>query len=83
MDRIPIYIKETGQETTAKLKLEGIAGTGMSVAVLYDMPIFIKPFPMFTKIEIFGKELEFYLTKDNNLVHKECKPYEFWFGSGN
>lgn len=38
MDRIPIYIKETGQETTAK---------------------------------------------DNTLVHKECKPYDFWFGSGN
>lgn len=67
---IPIYIEATEQSTTAKLKLEGIAGTGISVAILYDIPIELKPFPIFTKVKVHGKELEFYLGKDNTLIQK-------------
>lgn len=68
IDRLKIFVEKTGQETTARLKLEGIAGTGMSVAVLYDIPVGLKPFPMFTKVRIRGKELEFYLGKDGSLA---------------
>lgn len=78
----PIYVCATKQSTTAKLKLEGIGSTGISVAVLYDIPIELKPFPMFTKVRIHGKELEFYLGRDNTLIQKDCKPYDFWFGKG-
>lgn len=77
---IPIYIEETEQSTTAKLKLEGIGSTGISVAILYDIPIKLKPFPMFTKVRVHGRELEFYLGKDNTLIQKDCKPFDFWFG---
>ena len=78
----PIYVFATEQSTTAKLKLEGIGSTGISVAILYDIPIELKPFPMFTKVRIHGKELEFYLGRDNTLIQKDCKPYDFWFGKG-
>lgn len=78
----PIYIYATEQSTIAKLKLEGIGGTGISVAILYDIPIELKPFPMFTKVRIHGKELEFYLGRDNTLIQKDCKPFDFWFGKG-
>lgn len=76
----PIYICATEQSTTAKLKLNEIGNTGISVAILYDVPIELKPFPMFTKVRIHGKELEFYLGKDNTLIQKDCKPFDFWFG---
>lgn len=75
-----IYIFATEQSTTAKLKLEEIGSTGISVAILYDIPIKLKPFPMFTKVRVHGKELEFYLGKDNTLIQKDCKPFDFWFG---
>lgn len=78
----PIYVCATEQSTTAKLKLEGIGSTGISVAILYDIPIELKPFPMFTKVRIHGKELEFYLGRDNTLIQKDCKPYDFWLGKG-
>lgn len=78
----PIYVCATEQSTTAKLKLEGIGNTGISVAILYDIPIELKPFPMLTKVRIHGKELEFYLGRDNTLIQKDCKPYDFWFGKG-
>lgn len=78
----PIYVCATEQSTTAKLKLEEIGSTGISVAILYDIPIELKPFPMFTKVRIHGKELEFYLGRDNTLIQKDCKPYDFWFGKG-
>lgn len=78
----PIYVCATEQSTTAKLKLEGIGSTGISVAILYDIPIELKPFPMFTKVRIHGKELEFYLRRDNTLIQKDCKPYDFWLGNG-
>lgn len=77
---IPIYIEATKQSTTAKLKLEGIGGTGISVAILYDIPIELKPFPMFTKVRVHGKELEFYLGKNGTLIQRDCKPFDFWFG---
>lgn len=78
----PIYVCATEQSTTAKLKLEGIGSAGVSVAILYDIPIELNPFPMFTKVRIHGKELEFYLGRDNTLIQKDCKPYDFWFGKG-
>lgn len=81
-DRIQIYIEATKQETTAKLKLKEIGDTGISVAILYDIPIELKPFPMFTKVRIHGKELEFYLGRDNTLIQRDCKPFDFWFGKG-
>ena len=52
------------------------------MAILYDIPIELKPFPMFTKVRIHGKELEFYLRRDNTLIQKDCKPYDFWLGNG-
>ncbi len=79
-DRIPIYIEATKQKTTARLKLEGISFTEMFVAVLYDISEQIKPFPMFSKVKMCGKGLEFYLGGNGNLIQKDCKPYDFWFG---
>lgn len=79
-DKTPIFIEATKQEVTARLKLEGIAGTEMMVAVLYDISEEIKPFPMYSKVKIRGKELEFYLGGNGNLIQKGCKPYDFWFG---
>lgn len=77
-DRIPIYIEATQQETTARLKIESIGDTGLVTAILYDIQE-LKPFSMFTKVKIFGQELEFYLDRDKSLVCRDHNLYDFWF----
>lgn len=90
---IPILIECTGQETTANMKLvsvkelEEIGICGMTIAVLYNIDQKLRPFPVFSKVKVLGKECMFYMGRDNELdqdvlVQTDCKSSDFWFGEG-
>lgn len=79
-DWIKIHIEATGQDTVARLKLGGIGVSDLICAVLYDIPKDLKPFPFFSKVRFCGKELEFYYGSNGNLIQKDYRPYDFWFG---
>lgn len=89
---IPIYVKSCCQTALAKMKLvpvremEHFGIFGMFIAVLYDIEEQLKPFPMYSMVEILGKECIFYLGEDKELgqrvlIQRDCTDYEFWFGS--
>lgn len=66
-------------------ELEEIEIYGKSIAVLYDIEDQLRPFPIYSKVKLLGKECMFYLRHDkelgqNVLVQVGCGYSEFWFG---
>lgn len=87
---IPIFIECTGQETTANIKfihikeLEKMEIHGMYVAVLYNIDQKLRPFPIYSKVRMLGKESMFYMGRDNELgqdvlIQADYKSADFWF----
>lgn len=75
--RVPVYIYATQQSTTAIWTLEGIeVGSDAWVAVLSEMPD-LKPFPLFSKVRVKGREIECYFAKDR-LIQRDSNTLEFW-----
>lgn len=75
--RCPIYVEATKQSTTAVWHLEGI-GDGNNVwrAVLCEISD-LKPFPLFSKVRVKGREIECYYTQDR-LIQSDSNTLEFW-----
>lgn len=76
-NRVPVYIYATQQSTTAIWTLEGIeVGSDAWVAVLSEIPD-LKPFPLFSKVRVKGREIECYFAKDR-LIQRDSNTLEFW-----
>lgn len=75
--RVPVYICATEQSTTAVWMLEGIgACNNVWVAVLSEIPD-LKPFPLFSKVRVKGREIECYYAGDR-LIQRNSNTLEFW-----
>lgn len=77
-DRTKIHIDITNQDTTAKLRCEGIGVSDYVVAILYDIQD-IKPFRLFSKVRFCGKEEWFYCDYVRKmLISRDTKPIDYW-----